>query len=84
MEDINIKNDDIPKLIIDLLIKNSCAVTVLTEMFILQTGATTPADRRDQVVQDLYNGMVARTKELREIVKEEIFKQYGHIDLEGL
>lgn len=84
MENITIKNEDFPRLIVDLLIKNTCAITALTEMFVLQAGSITAPDRRDQVIHDLYSGMLARTKELRETISEEIFKQYGHIDLEGL
>ena len=84
MDDIRIKNEDIPKLIIDLLIKNSCAITALTEMFVLQAGASAAVDKRDQVIHDLYQSVEMRKLELREIIKEDIFKQYGSIDLEGL
>ncbi len=84
MKTIDIKNEDVPRLLIDLLIKNTCEIQSLKELIILQTSAASPLENRDKVLKGLTTGSIDRVSALREILKEEIYKQYGHIDLEGL
>lgn len=84
MDNLKIKNEDISRLIIDLLIKNIAETQALRELIILQVGAAAPPQNRDKVLQDLAKGFPIRYNELYNTLKEEIWKQYGHLDLEGL
>ena len=84
MNDIKIKNEDVPRLMIDLLMKNVAETQALRELIILQIGAAAPSQNRDKVVTGIGKGFPDRYKKLYNDLKEEIYKQYGHIDLEGL
>ena len=84
MDNIQIKNEDVGRLIIDLLIKSIAETQALRELVILQVGAAAPPQNRDKVVQDIGKGFPNRYNQLREALKEDIYKQYGHIDLEGI
>ena len=84
MEDIKIKDEDVPRLIIDLLIKNSIQLKILQDLMIMTLGATSPDQNRDTIVKDVSNSLVENYKKERGVLLTEIYKQYGHIDLEGL
>ncbi len=84
MDNIQIKNEDTSRLIIDLLIRNSAEIASIKELLIMQAGANAPVQNRDTIVQQIQTGAVQRYQYHYKRLKEEIYKQYGHIDLEGL
>lgn len=84
MDTINIKDEDMGKLIVELLVKNSVQLKILQDLMIMTLGASCPDQTRDSVLRAVSSSLVANHKKERDALLEVIFRQYGHIDLEGL
>jgi hypothetical protein len=84
MDNVNIKNEDFIRLTIDLLIKNSAHLNVLQDLMILTIGAVSPQQNRDTILKGIASSLAENHKKAKDALLTEIYKQYGHIDLEGL
>jgi len=72
------------RLAIDLLIKNSVQLKVLQDLMIMTLGAIARPEDRDTLIQGISSSLVKNHEIAKDVLLTEIYKQYGHIDIEGL